>query len=182
MSSSYKNNDLCYGDIFKCILFLKNPKTILEIGILDGYSLEQFVAYTDPETTVINAYDIFEEFNGNHADKQALKCKFKKYTNVTIDYGNFYNLHTSIDDSYYDVIHIDIANDGSVYDFVIENYISKLSQDGIIILEGGSSNRDEVYWMKQYNKQPIRQTLNNFDKSKFKTIGDFPSITILKKL
>jgi len=68
MNSSYKNKDLDYGDLIKAITMSINPKKIIEIGILDGYSLTHFVNSTN-ERTIIKAYDIFDEFNGNHANE-----------------------------------------------------------------------------------------------------------------
>ena len=62
LRSSYLNK-LDYSDIFKTVLFSKQCKTIVEIGILDGYSLETII-HSCP-TSQIKAYDIFDEFNGN---------------------------------------------------------------------------------------------------------------------
>tara|TARA_B100001250_G_C19609522_1_gene704277 strand:+ start:234 stop:437 length:204 start_codon:yes stop_codon:yes gene_type:complete len=67
MKSSYLNN-LNYGDIFKTLIFMVNPSNIVEIGILDGFSLKTF-ADNAPNKCIIKAYDIFEEFNGNCANK-----------------------------------------------------------------------------------------------------------------
>ena len=37
MRTSYKNINLSYGDLLDSITLVKNPKKIVEIGILDGY-------------------------------------------------------------------------------------------------------------------------------------------------
>ena len=52
------------------------PTNIIEIGILAGYSLEQFVNNT--EEYIIKTYDIFDDFNGN-GDKYEIIEKFKEY-------------------------------------------------------------------------------------------------------
>ena len=74
MKSSYKNN-LDYKDIFDTLCFLKNPQKIVEIGILDGYSLKA-MADNVSSSCQIDAYDIFEEFNGNGANKEKLSQTF----------------------------------------------------------------------------------------------------------
>ena len=177
MNSSY-NNFLNYGDLLKSIIFLKNPKSILEIGILDGYSLKIFGDNSNKDTK-IEAYDIFDDFNGNHGNKEQLIDKFKEHNNITIQYGDFYELHNSKD--MYDIIHIDIANNGDVYEFSIEHYLPKLNTNGLLILEGGSEQRDNVEWMIKYNKSKIQPILEKYnDTLDIKIIGTFPSITLIK--
>ena len=73
--SSYKNN-IDFNDIFDTITFLVNPKKIVEFGILDGYSLESFVKNSSTNCS-IEAYDLFDDFNGNHAEFYNIKNKFK---------------------------------------------------------------------------------------------------------
>ncbi len=174
MNSSY-NNKVTFGDILNTITFTLNPKKIVEVGILEGFSLECFAESSNSDT-IIQAYDIFEEFNGNHANRENLVSRFKKYNNVTINYGDFYNVHNDI--SNVDIIHIDIANNGDVFEFAIKNYLPKLSKNGIMIMEGGSEQRDNVEWMIKYNKPKIQPVVKKYG---LKVVGTFPSITIIKK-
>ena len=71
MNSSYTEK-IDYGNIISIITFLKNPKKIVEFGILNGYSLKQF-AETVNSNCFINAFDIFDKFSGNHADKDSIQ-------------------------------------------------------------------------------------------------------------
>ena len=178
--SSYKNN-IDYKEIFSTICFLNNPKKIVEIGILDGYSLKS-MAHHVAKDTEIEAYDIFDEFNGNSANENKLNSIFETYNNVNIKYGNFYFLADTFDIDSIDILHIDIANNGQVYEYVLNNYTDKLKKNGIIILEGGSVERDDIDWMNKYNKPKIRPVLDKF-KSKYNilTMGDIPSITLVTK-
>ena len=105
--SSYTNN-ISYGDLIACITEIIQPQNILEIGILDGYSLDHFIKGS-PKGTQIQAFDIFDEFNGNCANKQQLREKFKDAKQVSIEYGDFYELYKTIDPLSMDIIHIDIA-------------------------------------------------------------------------
>jgi predicted O-methyltransferase YrrM len=182
MKSSYIKKDITYGEFIQGITQTLQPSNILEIGILDGYSLESFVKASN-QNTKINAFDLFDDFNGNHSDKTKLLEYFKEYTNVTINHGDFFKLHNTIPDSEYDLIHIDIANNGDVFEYVIENYLSKLSNNGVLLFEGGSIDRDNVEWMKKYNKTPIYPMIKKYKEKGFniKTYGDFPSISLIRK-
>ena len=141
---------------------------------MEGFSLECFAESSNSDT-IIQAYDIFEEFNGNHANRENLVSRFKKYNNVTINYGDFYNVHNDI--SNVDIIHIDIANNGDAFEFAIKNYLPKLSKNGIMIMEGGSEQRDNVEWMIKYNKPKIQPVVKKYG---LKVVGTYPSITIIK--
>ena len=176
MKSSYLEKNLNYSDIFSCLTLLKKPKKIVEFGILEGYSLVNFLKNCNEETE-IEAYDIFENFNGNGSQRDIIK-KFQYEKNVKIEYGDFYKKYKDFDDKSIDILHIDIANTGEIYEFAVKNYLQKINKDGIIILEGGSKERDEVEWMKKFNKPPIKSYLETLN-LKFKTFGDFPSITII---
>ena len=57
--------------------------------------------------------------------------------------------------------------------------MKKLNKNGLMILEGGSEERDEVEWMKKYNKRNIKPYLESLN-LEWKTIGNFPSITLIK--
>jgi len=177
MNSSYLNNT-DYGDVLKSITFSINPKTIIEFGLLEGYSLQKFIE-SSSKNSKIYAFDIFEEFEGNRSERNIEK-KFKCYDNVFINYGNFYHKYIDLEDNTIDIIHIDIANNGSIYDFAVKNYLKKITNKGVMILEGGSKERDNVSWMKKYNKPSINKYLENSNLN-YEIIGKFPSLTLIKK-
>ena len=180
MKSSYLTAELTYGDYIKGITLAKNPKYIVEFGILDGYSLKSFIESSD-ETCKIDAFDIFEEFNGNHSDYSKMISQFNNYPRVNIHRGNFYESLNHFKDKSIDIIHIDIANTGEIV-HMVEKYLLKLCDNGIIILEGGSTARDENTWMKKYNKLPLHPALKSIKNIKYYTCGSIPSITIIKKM
>lgn len=180
MLSSYNTNNLNYGDLLGCITYLISPTNIVEFGILNGYSLDCFNKNTNGSCN-IQAYDIFDDFNGNHANQNVLVETFCNFKNIKIEVGDFYNKYKEIQDNTIDILHIDIANTGDTYQFVFENYINKISKNGIIIMEGGSEERDNVSWMTKYNKKKIKPIINKYNKEyNIKTIGTMPSITIIK--
>ena len=59
MKSSYKKNN--YENIFRQICLQTEPNSILEIGILDGYSLQAFVNHSKKDTKIV-AIDLFEDY------------------------------------------------------------------------------------------------------------------------
>lgn len=179
MKSSYKNN-INYDEIFKLICLLNNPKNIVEIGILDGYSLMSF-CNNSSYNCKITAYDIFDKFNGNSANKSKIIELFKNNQNVKIEYGDYYEVVDIIKDDSIDILHIDIANDGDVYEFAFNNYIKKMKKNSVIILEGGTQERDHVEWMIKYNKSKIVPIIEKYkNKYNIKTIGNIPGITVVK--
>tara|TARA_Y100000817_G_C16786828_1_gene513207 strand:- start:515 stop:1054 length:540 start_codon:yes stop_codon:yes gene_type:complete len=177
MKSSYKNS-ICFGDLIANTTFIKQPTNIVEIGILEGYSLQKF-ADNAPNAN-IRAYDIFDKFNGNHAIKTDIIKKFSNYSNISILDGDFYEIYKSLNDNSVDILHIDIANNGDIYEYVFNHYVNKLSSGGIIIMEGGSIKRDNIEWMKIYNKPKIQPIIEKYSKKyNIKTFGELPSITII---
>lgn len=107
---------------------------------------------------------------------------FLDYKNVSINYGDYYKEYKNIEDNSIDIIHIDIANNGDVIEFAFENYINKLTKNGIFIFEGGSKERDEIEWMNKYNKKKINPIFEKYKKDfLITTIGNIPSLTIVKK-
>lgn len=179
MKSSYRST-IELGEIISAVTFTCQPKLIVEIGILEGYSLTKFIEFSST-TTQIHAYDIFDKFNGHSAKRDDINNKFDKYPNVKISDGDFYDVYRAYLENEIDILHIDIANNGHVYEFVFNNYISKMRKGGIIILEGGSETRDQVEWMKKYEKPLIAPVINKYKKKyEIKVFGDFPSLTIIK--
>lgn len=184
LKSSYKQTNLNYGHIFQLLVGLHRPKVIVEFGILEGFSLSHFVkaGLSMEKPPSITAYDIFDEFIGNHANLE-IKEKFKDHPNVSIKKGNFFEIYKETPDCSIDILHVDIANDGKVYEFAVQNYMRKLSPKGIMILEGGSKERDEVDWMKKYDKVKIRDFLERHTELNFDYIilEAYPSVTIIRR-
>jgi len=187
LRTSYNKSALDYSDVLKTIIStLPSLDHIVEFGILDGFSLQCF-AENCPPTTSIFGYDIFEDFNGNGANYDDMTKKFEPYSNVHIHRGDFYD--TKGWESHnrpIDLLHVDIANDGDVYKFTIDNYLDLVKVGGVIIFEGGSEERDNVGWMQKYNKTKIKPYIDHLIESRedirVTTLDKFPSVTIVKRL
>ena len=178
MNSSYLSK-IDFGDLLLVITKITNPRKIVEFGLLDGFSLKAFA--DNSNDCSIEGYDIFEGFIGNSADLNKLNETFKSYKNVSIRRGDFYKSANNFEDSSIDILHVDVANDGKVYEFAINNYFRKLTQNGILLLEGGSEERDNIGWMIKYNKPRIQPILEKYkDAYDVSVVDKFPSITIIK--
>lgn len=178
VKSSYNSNVINFGEILQLITWYNKPKLIVEFGILEGFSLMNFLK--ECKECNIHSYDIFENFNGNSAKRDIIN-KFREHSNVKIEEGNFFTKIFEYPDNSIDIIHIDIANDGSTVEFAINNCMKKLSKNGILIMEGGSKERDNISWMIKYNKIPIKDTLQKYTSLyDIFTIEKFPSMTFIK--
>jgi hypothetical protein len=122
--------------------------------------------------------DIFDEFPGHHANRDDV---VKKFPGADVCHMNFYHDLPYLKDI--DLLHIDIANDGDTYRHFMKYYYELIRPGGIALLEGGSEERDNYWWMKQYNKPPIQQALKEFKEAgiQFHVIEAFPSLTIVRR-
>ncbi len=181
MSSSYETALLNYGDIFQMSICLTQPNKVVEFGILDGFSLQFFADYCAPDCQ-IEAYDIFDKFVGHHANYDQLTQKFKAYPNIKIRERDFWSDFEAFPDHSIDLLHIDIANTGDTLEYVMTHYLPKIRSGGLILLEGGSTERDNYHWMVKYNKRPIRPYINQLQEQGYQifVLEKFPSMTILK--
>jgi len=178
IKSSYSISSIDFGQIIQLITWITKPELIVEFGILEGYSLMNFIKKYN--NCIIHAYDIFENFNGNSAKRDIIN-KFTEYKNVKIEEGDFFKKILEYSDESIDILHIDIANDGNIYEYAILNCMRKLRKNGILIMEGGSKDRDKISWMLKYSKAPIIDILDKFrDKYDIITIDNFPSMTIIR--
>jgi predicted O-methyltransferase YrrM len=176
--SSYINEK--FSKVLRTICLMKRPKKIVEFGILDGYSLDCFLESTDDDCEIL-AYDLFEEFPYNSAKFDSMEKKYDQ-TRASIRRGNLFEAHNIFESESVDIIHIDIANDGDVYDYCINNLMSKISDSGVMILEGGSKERDDIEWMIKYNKPKIREVLYRYETEyRINVFTEFPSLTIITK-
>ena len=175
MQSSYSLNN--YDSVFNEIITTVNPTSILEIGILDGYSLNSFVKYRQ-KNCKITAIDLFEKYKYKNANFEEIITKFQNLKGINIEYGDFYDYHKCC--SNFDLIHIDISNDADTYRYAINNYLPIANK--VLMLEGGSLERDSVDWMKKYNKPKINNYLLSIkDSYPHKIYEEFPSLTVFYK-
>ena len=174
MKSSYSLNS--YNLVFEFFCKQLDPKLIVEIGILDGFSLKQFVQNTND--CKVDAYDLFDDYPYNRANKEQIKSLFPD-PRISVIKQDFSTIYETYRDKSIDILHIDVSNDGDTYEFAFEKYLPKVR--GIMLLEVGSEDRDEIDWMKKYNKKKICPVLTEYKMKGYKllTLNPHPSLTIV---
>ena len=178
IKSSYHSNNLG-EDLYNFVLENK-PNTIIEFGILNGYSLiSMALALKKLGNGKIIAYDLFEEYNYNKPDTIKLLENIKKYEvleYIELKKGSLFDWFTSPEE--FDLMHVDVSNDGDVILQLYNNIKKYLDKGSILLFEGGSQERDEVHWMKKYNKTPINDIKPIIN---YKLLTEkFPSISYVK--
>jgi len=179
--SSYKHA-ANFGDVLGAIVATKRPlRRIAEYGILDGFSLDVF-SRGSPDGCIVEGRDIFERFEGNGARRPQLEARFAGQSQVKILDGDFYEADKDLQDGAYDLIHVDVANNGAVYAEAERSLVPKLAPGGILILEGGTPARDAVPWMDEFSKPPIVPEVERLRASGLydvTVLGSFPGLTVL---
>lgn len=174
MRSSYESQN--YQKIFQLISFISQPRVVVEFGILDGYSTDGLIAGSPNSEFYL--YDIFEEFPGNHAVKSTLDEKYKSLNNVHVKKLDFFEADQLFDYRSIDVLHVDIGNYLEVWEVVEKKWFEKVNS--FILLEGGSIERDRVWWMEKYRKSPFSQKAKEYIQRGVGTLmSDFPSLTVI---
>lgn len=192
MRSSYKENNI--GKTLKRLVLGYKPRLIVECGILDGYSLYHLAKATKLNSEAefftghVIAYDLFEDYmytHGNAVDVHNMLKATGVDEYATVLQGNAFTVQKSFEEHSVDMLHIDISNDGNTYLKVLELWGNKIPKGGVIVLEGGSEDRDSVGWMVKYGKRRICSVLPLIavkKKWKVTVLRPFPSLTVLRKM
>lgn len=188
MKSSYITYN--YGDLIKSLISINQPKNIIEIGVLDGYS-SLIIASTIKKLKLkskFDAYDLFENYQFNssrYEDVSSLIKNFKLTKNINLYHGDFSNIYKNYKTKSIDFAHIDISNNGDTIEYFFKYYDRIMKQGSIVIFEGGSIFRDNVKWMKRYKKRKLNEAIheNKTIKKKYDFIilDKHPSMTIFYK-
>ena len=175
--SSYEDNN--YGELFYSLMRIYQPETVVELGTKAGYSAYHMARALEANGKgQLNCYDLWE-----HEAMYKVACKnlkgFEKIVQLNRrDEIGVDKIHKTVD-----ILHVDLGNQGGILERVIPNWIDKTSQ--LIIIEGGSIERDKRSWMINLKKIPIRNWLKDFSRRRadieYFTIEPFPSLTIIRK-
>ena len=171
-----------YGSIFYALIRALKPLRAVEIGILQGFSLlSAGAALRDNGAGLIAGYDLFDSYPYRHADREqvARQTRVSGLDEwVAIHAGHASDVHHHWEAV--DYLHVDISNDGDTYRRVFHQWSHKVRQ--VILMEGGSRERDNVEWMRRYDKPPIATALADLERSypgwTFTVLQPFPSLTI----
>jgi predicted O-methyltransferase YrrM len=190
MRSSYIENN--YGYVLASMVMVHRPITLVECGVLDGYStvhIARALKFNHHERGIhskLYAYDKWEKYEYSHGDINKVyellaRNNVEEY--VELCYGDAFECHKSFNDGSVDFLHFDISNDGKKFGAMMHCWGDKISEGGIIAFEGGSKERDNIEWMKIYNKEPIRPAILEYVDYNWSVtvLPKFPSMTIIFK-
>lgn len=181
--SSYKQNQ--YGFVFRSIIRAYKPMRAVELGVLDGYSTYHIGVGLKEYGGRLQSYDLFEDYPYRHSDYEHIKHFFKDCSNVELIKGDAFEAHKNYENRSIDFLHVDLSNTGDIVKRIIEDWDSKIVYGGLILIEGGTEERDTIDWMIKYKKPSIKRELetneiirNNYV---FGTYLKFPGLTTLLK-
>jgi hypothetical protein len=180
LQSSYAAHG--YGSLLYALARVLRPLTAVEIGILHGFSLLSVAAaLRDNASGHITGYDLFEAYPYRHADRDQVSRQVAALglqSWVTLDAGDAHEIHERWDAV--DYLHVDVSNTGDTYRRIFGNWSAKVRQ--VIVLEGGSAERDAVGWMREFGKPPIVPAVHELQRAypewTFTVLRPFPSMTI----
>jgi hypothetical protein len=180
LESSYVARD--YGSIFYALIRALNPTRAVEIGIFQGFSLlSAAAALRDNGAGRIAGHDLFDAYPYRHADKEQVSRQIaasgleRWAVTHCCDERHVHERYNTVD-----YLHVDVSNNGDTYRRVFEQWSRKVRQ--VILLEGGSAERDQVDWMRRYDKPAIGPALaeigERYPNWSLTVLQPFPSLTI----
>lgn len=180
LQSSYSARG--YGSLLYSLARVLRPLIAVEAGILQGFSLLSVAAaLRDNAAGHITGYDLFDAYPYRHADRAQVSRQVAALglqSWVSLDAGDAGQIHERWDAV--DYLHVDVSNTGDTYRRILGNWSTKVRQ--VIVLEGGSEERDDVAWMREYGKPPIvpavRELQREYPEWSFNVLLPFPSMTI----
>ena len=193
MRSSYRTNN--FGLLFTQTVLLQRSRVIVDVGILDGYSTVHLATGAHHLKTSMNincqvyAYDLFDDYRYKHGSMDCVQNNLERFElkdYVTIRQKDAFKAYEDFEDGEVCLLHLDVSNDGEKIRNLLQLWNPKMNPNyGIILLEGGSEERDNIQWMLDYDKPPIRKELfsNEIIKNEYNCFiyKQFPSITMLTK-
>lgn len=180
LQSSYVDRE--YGSLFYALVRTLQPRQCVEIGIFQGLSLlSAAAALRDNGAGAIAGYDLFDDYPYRHADqsqvaRQVIASGLEAWT--TLHRADAAAVHAHWESV--DYLHVDISNTGDTYRQVFAQWFGKVRQ--VILLEGGSRERDNVDWMLEYRKPAIGPAVaeigHRYPPWSLSVLEPFPSLTI----
>lgn len=179
IKSSYQKNNL--GEVLYNYVLQIKPKKIIEFGTLYGYSAICMAMALDEldNNGKIVCYDLWDKYPYTHSVIEETKQNLENYNVSKYIELKELNFKDWISEDF-DLLHMDISNDGNTIVELGIKCFNQLKQKKHIIFEGGSEERDNIEWMKKYNKQPINSVKSiinyNVIEEKFPSISKLASI------
>lgn len=179
--SSYEKNN--YGELFYALMRIYKPLKVVELGTKAGYSAYHIARGLKANRRGrLYCYDLWKKYQFRSNPKSTAEKNLEKFRDIISfnqqDAVGVDKLHNTTD-----ILHIDLSNKGELLEKIVPNWIDKVGQ--LLIIEGGSPQRDRLDWMIKFKHMPIRKWLEDFaghrDDIEFFTIEPFLSVTLIRK-
>ena len=193
MYSSYSKNNF-EGIIHNTVIAFP-PSIAVELGVLEGYSTVAIskalclLKEMNGSAGHLHSYDLWEDYPYRHSTQSEVQKTIDKSSLsefVTLYKKDAFIVHEDYNDKSVDLLHVDLSNSGDIFNDILEKWTPKMRHCGLILFEGGSEERDNIDWMKKYNKKPIRPEINRNrllqENYIYGTYSIFPSMTVMKKV
>lgn len=192
MHSSYAINN--YADVFRTIVSASQPTNCVELGTLEGYSAvaiarglkENFEKFGGRGH--LACFDLFEDYAYRHSTLEEVRKNLEEAgvsDFVTVKKQDAYTVHELYEPNSIHLLHVDLSNTGETVRKIIELWDDRMVVGGIILFEGGSEERDNIPWMKDYKapsiKEELEKNLTVELKYVFGTYFKYPGLTHLLK-
>lgn len=164
--SSYEENN--YGELFYSFIRIYKPQKIVELGTKAGYSAYHMARGLKANGQgTLDCFDLWEKYTEYYGfgfiTKSVAEHNLREYKSII-------NLELrdalDVDKKYQsiDILHVDLDNEGGILEKIVPNWIDKVRQ--LIIIEGGSFERDQLDLSLTLKKMPVAQWLNGLDQPK----------------
>ena len=181
-----------YGAVLYGLVRVMQPKVAVELGTYQGYSgLHIAAGVRENDAATVCLVDLWDKYLHRHCSLDVTRQNFArngfrslKGCNVVFCEEDAVLASCRFADGSVDFLHVDLANDGLVLAEVFEVWEPRLSSRALVVIEGGSTERDAVEWMGKYNKEPIGWWLNSpwvLDRFSCLTLEPFPSMTLMRR-
>ena len=151
------------------------PKVVVEFGVLNGYSTICIAqALRDNGEGLIYAYDLWEQYRYKHSTQDTVRANLRKFSLEqyvelrTMDFNQW-----CAKPDVCDLLHLDISNDANTIQQAYQ------ATNCSILFEGGSEERDQCWWMKEFNKTPINSVK---EMTSYEVVASqFPSLSLITR-
>jgi len=157
INSSYRHREM--GRFLYDAAIETNAKTLVDIGILNGYSTVCLALAAKQTGGTVYAYDLFDDYeyiSSNHDTVMANLERYNVLDNVVVKNMSFDDwLDINIG---FNVLHVDISNTGDTILKLNRKFSEMVDSNCRVFFEGGSVERDYADWMVKYEMKKITQT------------------------
>lgn len=155
VASTHAENNL--GEVLYQAVLKRLPHSVVEFGVLHGYStLSIAQALRDAGRGHLVSYDLWEDYPYNHGDQKEVQAQLRQLnleSYVSLRKRSFFDWIREPED--FDLMYLDISNDGRIVRTAVAGLATQIANGSVLIFEGGSEERDAVWWMKKFNREPM---------------------------